>query len=87
MGALTIERKISHLINDQEMRHRESLNPLLKFILMVSFYQPFNQMRSIDKVHPESPSHRFKSEREGKMCFPDTGRPEKYYILSMVNEP
>jgi hypothetical protein len=58
MGPFTVEGKITHLINNKERKLIECLNLLFKFILMVSFFQPFNQVRCISKVYSESLFHR-----------------------------
>ena len=53
VGTFAVEGQVSHLIDDQEMKLRERLNPLFKFVLPVRFHQPLNETGCIRILHPE----------------------------------
>jgi len=44
MCTFTIERQVTHFINNQEMELRESFNTLLEFVLELGFNQAFHQV-------------------------------------------
>lgn len=87
MGALTVEREISHLVHNQEMELCETLDPFFEFILIFCLDQPFHQGRGICKVYPESLAYCFITKSKSEMSFSDAGRSKEDHILRIVDEP